>query len=121
MATINQSPSGQTSIAISGITFSGVVVGSGDPFREPAVRLQDGGPSVAISFGGPTITTTEALLVGMVSIVNPLGLTEISAVANDPAAVVSVDEDNLALAESSINPLVIATVENGSRLTIVGA
>lgn len=51
MAVINQSPSGQTSIAISGITFSGVVVGSGDPFRESVVRVQDGGQSVAVGFG----------------------------------------------------------------------
>jgi uncharacterized protein YodC (DUF2158 family) len=49
MATINQSPSGQASIAISGISFAGLVVGSDDPFRAPAVRVQDGGPSVAIS------------------------------------------------------------------------
>jgi hypothetical protein len=64
MAVINQSPSGQTSIAISGISFASLVVGSGDPFREPVVRVQDGGPSVAISFGGtsepsgPTLPTT---------------------------------------------------------------
>jgi hypothetical protein len=65
MAVINQSPSGQTSIAISGISFTSLVVGSGDPFREPVVRLNDGGASVAISFGGgapeppgPTIPTT---------------------------------------------------------------
>ena len=57
MAVINQSPSGQTSIAISGIDFTGLVVGSGDPFREPAVRVQDGGPSVAISFGGGSAIT----------------------------------------------------------------
>jgi hypothetical protein len=64
MAVINQSPLGQTSIAISGISFASLVVGSGDPFREPASRVHDGGASVAISFGGtpeppgPTIPTT---------------------------------------------------------------
>ncbi len=52
MAVINQSPAGQTSIAISGISFASLVVGSGDPFREPAVRVHDGGPSVAIPFLG---------------------------------------------------------------------
>ncbi len=52
MAVINQSPLGQTSIAVSGISFASLVVGSGDPFREPAVRVQDGGQSVAITFGG---------------------------------------------------------------------
>jgi hypothetical protein len=73
MATVNQSPSGQTSIAISGIDFTDVAA-SGDPFREPAVRVQDGGPSVAISFGGstpeppgPTIPTTGQIW--------PLGIT----------------------------------------------
>jgi hypothetical protein len=64
MAVINQSPLGQTSIAISGISFAGLMGSSSDPFREPAVRVQDGGPSVAIGFGyppqppGPTIPTT---------------------------------------------------------------
>jgi hypothetical protein len=74
MAVINQSPAGQASVAISGISFTGLVVGSGDPFREPAVRLQDGGPSVAITFGGtapeppgPTIPTTGQIW--------PLGIT----------------------------------------------
>jgi hypothetical protein len=59
MAVINQSPSGQTSIAISGISFAGLMVGSGDPFRDPAVRVQDGGPSVAVSFGGGTVAPAE--------------------------------------------------------------
>jgi hypothetical protein len=64
MATINQSPLGQTSIAVSGIDFTNLAASGDDPFREPAVRVQDGGPSVAISFGGtsepsgPTIPTT---------------------------------------------------------------
>jgi hypothetical protein len=57
MAVINQSPSGQTSIAISGISFTSLVVGSSDPFREPAVRVQDGGQSVAVAFGGGSAIT----------------------------------------------------------------
>jgi hypothetical protein len=57
MAVINQSPLGQTSIAISGISFAGLMGSSSDPFREPAVRVQDGGPSVAVSFGGGSAIT----------------------------------------------------------------
>jgi hypothetical protein len=62
MAVINQSPLGQTSIAISGISFAGLMVGSGDPFRDPAVRVQDGGPSVAISFGAASVSLVGAAI-----------------------------------------------------------
>ena len=110
MAVINQSPSGQTSVAISGISFTGLVVGSGDPFREPAVRVQDGGASVAISFGSVSVTT-EALIAGMVSVINPLGITEITTSPNLPPGVVNLDEENLVAVADDDSP----------SLTIFGA
>jgi hypothetical protein len=62
MAVINQNPLGQTSIAISGISFAGLMGSSGDPFRDPAVRVQDGGQSVAISFGAASVSLVGAAI-----------------------------------------------------------
>jgi len=61
MATINQSPLGQTSVAVSGIDFANLAASSSNPFRKPAVRVQDGGASVAVSFGGGA-AITQALI-----------------------------------------------------------
>jgi hypothetical protein len=63
MATINQSPAGQASVTLSGISFNSITA-TATPERIPA-RFTVQGASVAISFGGgapeppgPTIPTT---------------------------------------------------------------
>jgi len=118
MATINQSPSGQASVTLSGISFNGITA-TATPVRVPARFTVQGG-SVAISFGSVNVTT-EALIAGMVSVINPLGITEITASANLPPSVVNLDEENLVAVADDIQSLVVATNDNGSRLTIVGA
>jgi hypothetical protein len=50
MATINQSPAGQASVTLSGISFNSIVA-TATPVRIPARFTVEGG-SVAISFGG---------------------------------------------------------------------
>lgn len=49
MAIINQSPSGQASVIVSGIAFTGLAASGSNPSRGPVIRLQDGGASLAIS------------------------------------------------------------------------
>jgi hypothetical protein len=52
MATINQSPAGQASVTLSGISFNGITA-TATPERIPA-RFTVQGASVAISFGTST-------------------------------------------------------------------
>jgi len=59
MATINQSPAGQTSVTLSGISFNGITA-TASPVRT-GLRLTVEGGSIAVSFGGGT-TITQALI-----------------------------------------------------------
>jgi hypothetical protein len=55
MATINQSPAGQTSVALSGISFNGITA-TATPVRT-GLRLAVQGGSFATSFGGGSAIT----------------------------------------------------------------
>jgi hypothetical protein len=118
MAVINQSPLGQASIAISGIDFTGLVVGSGDPFREPAVRVQDGGASVAISFGTSTVVTAP-LIAGGITLLDAPGDNAVSLATMAAAKITSTRNERL-VAVSDPSPGNLAAVEqDGMSLVVV--
>lgn len=122
MAVINQSPSGQTSIAISGIDFTSLVVGSGDPFREPAVRLNDGGVSVAISFGASTIINIETpLTAGAIALLDTPGDNAVSTVATSPAQISATRTDRLVAVADPLPGLLVAAEQAGSAVVVVAA
>ena len=138
MATISQDPAGQASVTLSGIGFNNITA-TASPFWESiktatgasvtlsgisfnnitatatpvytGSRITVEGGSFAVNFGGPTSIVTEALIAGMVSVINPLGTTEITTSANLPPSVVNLDEENL----------VAVADDNSPSLTIFGA
>jgi hypothetical protein len=120
MAVINQSPSGQTSIAISGISFTGLVVGSGDPFREPAVRLQDGGQSVAVAFGVSTVIQAP-LTAGAVALLDIPGDNAVSTVAISSAQISATRTDQLVAVSDPMPGLLVAAEQAGSSVVVVAA
>jgi len=127
MAVINQNPLGQTSIAISGISFTSLVVGSGNPFREPVVRVQDGGASVAISFGTSTVVTAP-LIAGGITLLDAPGDNAVSLATMAAAKITSTRNDRLvAVDDPSPGTLVhvgqsaaeVAKVAGSNRLVAV--
>jgi len=109
MATINQSPAGQVSVSLSGIGLDGITA-TGSPYRESTKIVQGG--SFAVSFGSVTTNiTTEAILAGLVTVTDALGNTAMIANANNPPAVVSLEDD----------ALVAVADTDSSSLTIFGA
>ena len=110
MATINQNPAGQTSVTLSGISFNNIVA-TAPPIRVPA-RFTVDSASVAVSFGSLTTNiTTEAILAGLVTVTDALGNTAMIANANNPPAVVSLEDDALVAVADTDSP----------SLTIFGA
>jgi hypothetical protein len=120
MAVINQSPSGQASIAISGISFASLVVGSGDPFREPAVRVQDGGPSVAISFGVSTVIQAP-LTAGAVALLDIPGDNAVSTVAISSVQISATRTDQLVAVSDPMPGLLVVAEQPGSSVVVVAA
>jgi hypothetical protein len=118
MAVINQSPLGQASIAVSGISFAGLVVGSGDPFREPAVRLNDGGASVAISFGTSTVVTAP-LIAGGIALLDTPGDNAVSTVAISPVQISATRTDRLVAVADPMPGLLVAAEQTGSAVVVV--
>lgn len=60
MATINQSPAGQASVTLSGISFSGITA-TASPVHTGS-RFTVLGGSFAVSFGGAGSTVTQTLI-----------------------------------------------------------
>lgn len=75
MASINQAPSGQTSVAISIAPLDGIGIGTVNPSRVSTARTQEGafGMATPINNGGQVITQTliPASLRGRNTIVSP--------------------------------------------------
>jgi hypothetical protein len=109
MAAINQSPSGQTSVTLSGISLNGITA-TASPYWESTKIVQGG--SFAVSLGSVTTNiTTEAILAGLVTVTDALGNTAMIANANNPPAVVSLEDDALVAVADTDSP----------SLTIFGA
>lgn len=64
MATINQDPLGQTSVAIAIAPVDGIGVGTVNPVRGPVARTQDGAVGIAITIGSGGQVITQALISG---------------------------------------------------------
>ena len=120
MAFINQSPAGQASIAISGVSFAGVVVGSGNPFRDPAVRVQDGSPSVAIGFGVSTFIQAP-LTAGAVALLDIPGDNAVSTVAISSVQISATRADQLVAVSNPMPGLLVAAEQAGSSVVVVAA
>jgi len=125
MATINQSPAGQASVTLSGISFNGITA-TATPVRT-GLRFTVEGASVAITFGGSTVIQSP-LTAGAIALLNAPGDNAVSLATMAAAKITSTRNDRLvAVDDPSPGTLVhvgqsaaeVAKVAGSNRLVAV--
>jgi hypothetical protein len=113
MATINQSPAGQASVTLSGITFNGITA-TATPVRIPA-RFTVEGASVAVNPGG----TRGPLAINAITLLDAPGDNAVSLATMAAAKITSTRNERL-VAVSDPSPGNLAAVEqDGMSLVVV--
>ena len=107
MATINQSPAGQASVTLSGISFNGITA-TATPERIPA-RFTVQGASVAISFGTSTVVTAP-LIAGGITLLDAPGDNAVS-LATMAAAKITGTRTNHLVAVDDPSPRTLVHVD----------
>jgi len=118
MATINQSPAGQASVTLSGISFDGVTA-TATPVRIPA-RFTVLGGSFAASFGASVITQSP-LTAGAIALLDTPGDNAVSTVAVSPVQISATRTDRLVAVSDPMPGLLVVAEQPGSSVVVVAA
>lgn len=116
MATINQSPAGQASVTLSGISFNSITA-TATPERIPA-RFTVQGASVAVSFGSSTIVTAP-LITGGIALLDAPGDNAVSLATMAAARITSTRNERLVAIDDPSPGTLAAVEQDGIGVVVV--